>query len=238
MNRLVTENLRDVGPDRLPPRHRQGPARVLFINHNLLGHITHAQNITTYTRSRDDIDAVHIDVVRPLWLKVANKSLPVVGHWDLRHFRCLLLWRPVLRQWFSGPLDPAHFDVIHFLSSHYAWGPLELRREGRVRNIRVAVNLDCTAGLFHRELGWPWASQKPVSELEQWIVGESDLVFSMSEWTARSIVEDYGVAPRKVQLLRGCGSRAATDLARAASARTCTSALPRIVFVGNDWVRK
>src|SRR5579884_3338763 len=130
MNRLISENLRDVSPDRLPPAVRQGPARVLFIHINLLGFKTHARNIKHYTGLRDDIDATHIDLVRPTWLKVLNKQAPLGEWWDLRHYRAALLWRPVIRRWLTGPLHVSHFDVVHFLTPPYGWAMARLRQGG------------------------------------------------------------------------------------------------------------
>lgn len=238
MNRLVSQNLQDVRPDRLPPPKREGPARILFINHNLMGHITHARNIRQYCQARGDIDAVHIDVVRPLWLLVANKSLPVMGYWDLRHYRSLLLWRPVIGRWLAGPLDLSRFDVVHFLNPHYAWALARMKGRGMFPQVRMAVHTDCTSVLLHRDLGWPWAVEKPVIDIERRIFEASDLVVAMSDWSAGSIKNDYGVAPQKTWLTRGCVVRPqGTEPPPPGDAGT-PGRLPRILFVGNDWTRK
>lgn len=238
MNRLVTENVRDVAPDRLPPVRRQGPARILFINHNQLGHVTQARNIRQYCQQRQDIDAVHVDVVRPFWIKVVNKSLPLVGYWDLRHYRALLLWRPIIRRWFCGPLDLSRFDVVHFLNPHYAWALVRMKAQGLFGRVRVVVHTDCTSVLMQRELGWPRASEKPVIDIERRIFAASDLAVAMSEWSAASMRNDYHLPPERVWLTRGCVVRPPASEIVEAPGTNSAARLPRILFVGNDWVRK
>jgi glycosyltransferase involved in cell wall biosynthesis len=238
MNRLVTENVRDVAPDRLPPHRRQGPARILFINHNLLGHVTQARNIRQYCQNRSDIDAVHVDLVRPFWIKVANTSLPLVGHCDLRHYRSLLLWRPIIRRWLRGPLDLSRFDVVHFLNPHYAWGLVQMKARALFGHVRIAIHTDCTSVLLHRELGWPWAAEKPVIDIERRIYGASDLLVAMSEWSAASMRNDYHLPPERVWLTRGCVLGPPTAAPAADRRADTPGRLPKILFVGNDWVRK
>jgi glycosyltransferase involved in cell wall biosynthesis len=80
--------------------------------------------------------------------------------------------------------------------------------------------------------------QRPVKKLEKRIVEESDLVVSMSEWSARSVAEDYGVPPEKIHLLPGCVVKAPDLAAPRAPRPRAVGELPRMVFVGNDWVRK
>src|SRR5437588_2995365 len=181
MNRLVSVNLAEVSAERLPPPRREGAVRVLFVHHNMLGHVTHARNMRYYTASLYDIDAVHIDLVRPMWLKVLNRSLPVGGKWDFRHYRSLLLWRPLLRKWLAGPLDLTRFDVVHFLNPHYAWAMLDLREAGKAPGVRLAIHSDCTAALSWRELGLPRVTQEPVIAAERRIFAAADRVFAMSD---------------------------------------------------------
>lgn len=237
MNRLVSENLRDVSPERLPPQSRQGRARILFINHNLMGHVTHAANFRRYTDRRDDVDTVHIDLVRPFWLKVANKSVPGLGFWDFRHYRSLLLWRPVLRRWLSGPLDLGRFDVVHFLNPHYAWALTQIDGSARRGAVRLAVHTDCTSMLMVRELGWPWAVENPVIKLERRIFAACDLAVAMSDWAAASMRNDYGVAPQRICIARGCAPPHRLAAPPEPPARG-PGEVPRIIFVGNDWARK
>lgn len=236
MNRLESQNLAAVTPDRLPPAVRRGPARVLFIHHNMLGHVTHARNMRQYTAVRDDIDAVHIDLVRPLWVKVLNATPPLIGRWDFRHYRSLVLWRPILRRWLSGPLDLSRFDVVHFLNPLYAWAVLDLRKQGRAGAAKLAVNSDCTAALFARELGWPRITQMPVETIERRIFAEAQLAVAMSRWAAASMTQDYGVPPERICITPGC----VPDEFRSqpASRPRSSAALPRIIFIGTDWVRK
>ncbi|HWB54402.1 MAG TPA: hypothetical protein VG722_09420, partial [Tepidisphaeraceae bacterium] len=62
MNRLITSDVKQVTPDRLPPVQRQGPARMLFINTLSVGFTTQARQLKKYTANRDDIDAVQFDI--------------------------------------------------------------------------------------------------------------------------------------------------------------------------------
>jgi glycosyltransferase involved in cell wall biosynthesis len=60
----------------------------------------------------------------------------------------------------------------------------------------------------------------------------------MSEWSAKSVVEDYGVSWEKIHLLPGCVVKSPGVAELGAPRARGTAELPRMVFVGNDWVRK
>ena len=76
MNRLVCTSLER--PKDLPPPKREGPARVMFVHGLELGFSTVASNLEQYMATRDDIDAVHLQIARPLWLRIAGMhNLPL-----------------------------------------------------------------------------------------------------------------------------------------------------------------
>ena len=234
MNRSESQNVAEITGNCLPPAQRQGPARVLFIHHNMLGFVTYAGNLRRFTAERDDVDAVHIDLVRPTWLKLLNATPPALGRWDFRHWRSAMLWRPILRHWFDSILPLSRFDVIHFLGPLYAWAMLGLRLEGR--RVKLVVNSDCTAALFARELDWPTATQRPVARLEQRIFAAADLAVAWSNWAAASMDRDYGVPRDKLLLVRGCPADQTLSPPHAPPPKR--GSLPRIIFVGGDWARK
>src|SRR4051812_16826046 len=105
MNRLVTSNPEAVAPEQLPPRERERAARILFINSNVLGLARMAAQVREYTALREDVDAVHVEMVRPLWVKAVGKTFRAVPHgWDLAAYRQLVVYRGIVRRWLNGPL--------------------------------------------------------------------------------------------------------------------------------------
>lgn len=188
-----------------------------------------------FTADREDIDAVHIDLVRPKWLKLLNATPPGLGRWDFRHLRSAILWRPILGRWFNLNLPLSRFDVVHFLGPLYAWAILEARA-GAGAHAKFVVNSDCTAALFARELNWPGMTQSPVARIERRIFAAADLAIAYSNWAAASMGRDYDVPSNKLLVVRGCPAEQTPSPPDVPPAKR--GPLPRIVFVGGDWVRK
>jgi glycosyltransferase involved in cell wall biosynthesis len=225
VNRLISTNIDDVRPDRLPPPRREGPARVLFIHGNILGQRTVTTQLERYCAEMDDIDAVHIELSAPLLVKVLGKSLPIPAGWDLHGYRYLKLWRRVHRSWFRSALPPDRFDVLHATTQTHALASMEA-------GPRLAVNIDSTACLEVSELGFSRAARAPYLAAERRILAAADLIACRNAWSARSVERDYGVPASRIMLVR---NSVELPPPREVPAR---GDLVEVAFVGNDWKRK
>jgi len=235
MNRLVSRNLEQVSPDNLPPLRRQGPARILFINSTTLGFSTQAQRLRDYAGRRDDIDAVHIDLAYPWWVRLLGKSLPA-GGWDLHTYRYLRLYRGILRRWLRGPLHTARFDVIHWMTQGIALAMVDVAR-GPAPRPRQALYVDCTAALETRAFGKAPLALALFARCERRMFAAADVIECMSRWTAQSVRTDYAVAQERILMAPGCVALNTAAVPRQGSAADDGRRL-RIIFIGSSWKLK
>lgn len=245
MIRLVSRNLKDVTADALPPEQPEGRTRILILTSSILGFSTYGRMLEQYTAERDDVDAVHIWLDAPPWLKVLGKSVPtprrlMVGGWrvpvprgwDLHSYRYYVAWRRIIRSWLRGPLAVSRFDAVHITTQCNAGALVGLAP--RVPTA-FSVNLDITTEQEIRDFAWSRTMRRPFVAAERRVFAEADLITGMSEWACRSLREDYGVPADRVALVRG-----AIPLPEVSfdDVPHPTDRLPRMVFVGNAWVRK
>ncbi|TVQ32399.1 MAG: glycosyltransferase family 1 protein [Phycisphaeraceae bacterium] len=234
MNRLVSVNLKDVAPDRLPPGQRTGPVRMLFISSAFLGFGEYYKRLVEYTDQRDDIDAVHIKLNFPLWNKILGKSLPFhTRGWDFHSHRHLIMWRWILRRWLLGPLDVSRFDVVHIMTQGVALAMVDVKPKG---SAKFALNIDGTAAGDVADFGYSSLARAPFIRAERRMFNEADLIACRNSWAARSLKRDYGVPESRVHIARS-GVRP-PERSRADSPPTPAGDPVRIAFVGNAWARK
>ncbi|MGB7157531.1 MAG: glycosyltransferase, partial [Tepidisphaeraceae bacterium] len=232
MNRLLTRNPAAVTPQQLPPVARSGGVRMLLINSNNLGFSTQAAQLRVATQRRDDVDAVHVDVVHPTWARVLGKTVRPMRGWDLSAWRYLLMYRHIVRRWLRGPLPLDRFDVVQITTQGIGMAIADLKASG-VRGTKFAVYVDSTAALEVREFGFPALAAAPMRAAERRIFDAADLVVCMSRWVAASLAGDYGVRPERLFAAPGC-----VNIPAARPSPPGEGQLPRILFVGNDWRRK
>ncbi|MFK7960396.1 MAG: glycosyltransferase family 4 protein [Phycisphaerales bacterium] len=239
MNRCISTNLAGIGPESLPPAASQGPVRMLFIHGNILGFKNVAAQLKEGTAGREDVDAVHIDLEAPTWMKVLGKSIPGLHGWDHHQDRHLRLWGRVIDGWFRGPLDLRHFDVVHLMTQVNAWAMVRWRRrqgEGRGARPRFVVNIDSTAALEVKAFGMPAASRAAFRRAEQHMFDQADLIGCRNAWAASSPAPDYGVPADRVHA--AVNSIEMPEAQRDWSAPRAADAPVRLVFVGTAWHRK
>ncbi len=238
MNRTVRQSTEPIGPADLPPRVREpgGPARVLFLHGLEVGFATTAENLIHYASSRADLDAVHVRLSMPRWLRLACTQSPFpVGELDCRYFRHMLFWRAHLRSFLGNgrslPLD--RFDVVHITTQQRALIIRDFARQGaNPTGARFAINLDATLRNWESMRGlrrllppFDWA-------MEGRILRSADMLACATDWVARSATGSSGVDPGRIVLHKPCARTPARTGARAPNPR------PRIIFVGGNWIDK
>ena len=243
MNRLASFNLRDVTPEGLPPTTRQpdSPVRMLFLSHTLLGFRRYHERIVDVCAHDPDVDAVQIELAAPLWQKVVGKGVPRVTWtgWDFQPYRHLLMWRARINKWLLGPLPLDRFDVVHIITQGNAPDLTYLKAECARRGWKVprfVVNIDTTAELEARELGYRRRALRPFIRAEHAIFDEIDLVVCRNRWCSRSVIKDYDVPSDRVLVARN--SIKPSAIARYDLPPRRPTDPFKLAFVGNNWVRK
>lgn len=237
MNQLISTNLNAVTPDKLPPADGSSPAdrpvRALFIHGNILGFKSVARALKHHCADRLDIEATHIDLVAPMWLKVLGKAAPFpTNGWDMHSTRYLYAWKMILGGWFAGPLDIRRFDVAHLMTQGNALAFLPFSGTTRTR---FAVNVDGTAIQDCTEFGFSRIARGPFIRAERKMFGAADLMVTRNAWAATSLRGDYGVPESRIHVAQN--SLAAPAAHRWDGKGREHGGLPRIAFVGT-WVRK
>lgn len=191
-------------------------ARPTFCLEQALGHRTHGQNLEAAMERR----AFAADVVR-----VEQPAGPSKVPWAVRGSRDA--WS-VLRQ--RPPSGPVFFHT----QTISLFAPLAARAQPFV------VSVDATPVQVDSMGDW-YAHRRSASALEavkkRWyrsVLDGAAAVVAWSEWAAASLVNDYGVSPRKLTVAHPGAPAAMFDLQRPRPGNGVT----RILFVGGDFRRK
>lgn len=220
-------------PELLPPAAHAGKTRILFLSIWALGWKTYAQQLEQFAAGRDDVDAVHLRLIPPLWMRALNRPLPGLG-------RPLAppptTWRWQVGRWLGAALPLERFDVV-FASPLPAGEALvnSARRNG----IKLSGSLDCTDVLYRRDLLGQGEGAPEVIRRESVGYRAFDLLAPWSHWAADSLRNDYGVESERIQVCRpSVGGPAALAAAGATLSPPPARALVNLLFVGNDFQRK
>ncbi len=237
MNLVVSNNLESITPDTLPSRRRGDRLRLLCVVRSVLGFGTLSRELQRYTDTRGDVEAVHISLSNPFWMKVFSRVSPLPGNMDLQTFRAAQQWRRVMRGWFRGPLDLDRFDAVVVSPQFFAWAFADRRARGR--GPLLALHIDATTLNTIRDFGDSRLTGYPLCAMERQVFRDADVVAHMGDWAGDSAHHDYGVprerllwVPPTCEVLRDKPPQAPGEEDGQANR------LARIVFIGNDWARK
>ena len=214
----------------LRPKSPRGRARVLFLSMYHLGWKTWSRYIERYTPLCTEMDAVHVHVVQPFWMKLANRPLPrPIGRGLLTPARA---WRWHVRHHFSKLILSREFDALFVNSQVLAPALVDLCR---IADTKLMICTDVTGPAYVRDLLGQSDAGRSWQE-EHSIFAACSLVVPMSDWIADSLVRDFRVPRERVMVVPPV-----IDPASPAPAQNNPSEkdrLPRILFCGNDWQRK
>lgn len=202
------------------------PVRCLVIGEYTMGHVPYIDNLDRTASSRDDID---LDVVRlPFPVDGALGKLPGYStNWSVR---ASVLARCVpARRW-----RDAEVVLVHTQTS-------TLLLPGRMRAVPTWVSTDATpqnldqlaTAYAHRV--WPAAVEGAKKALLRRPLAAADGFVVWSSWAGRSLVDDYGVPPGRVHVVRA-GTQLPTAARRPVDRPT--GGPVRLLFVGGDFPRK
>jgi glycosyltransferase involved in cell wall biosynthesis len=162
-----------------------------------------------------------------------GKSIPGLRGWDCHVLRYGYLWSTVMGAWLrrSVPLD--RFDLVHIMNQHHA---MALLGASLPKSLARVVAIDATAVAERRDFGYGFLDRGLIARRERQLFGAVDAVGCMSGWVADSVEKDYGLHPSAV--IRARLGVDASWIVAGRRPNRMHSDFPRLLFVGNDWVRK
>jgi glycosyltransferase involved in cell wall biosynthesis len=241
MNLASSDNLAAVSPAVLPPLPGGVPlsarrASLLFMTSFTHGWRSYADELLRATEPRADLQAVHVRLHRPTWFKVWGKFVPAMKDWDFAGYRSVVGWKWLLGSWFRGALPPERFDLVQITTQTNALA-LAAYRERHGAGPKAVTVIDQTA-VQYAGLGRPAIPQKPVIAAERRVCRAMDMVTCFSEWARQSVINDYGVAPERTTVARQAVRMPAGFFDRPVRREPQAGRKVRLVYVGNEWVRK
>jgi len=234
MNLVSTSSIADLTPDRQPPLAPDGRLRLLNIGLPILGLSSFTRALHKFTAARDDVAAVHFELKNPTWMKLLARVSPRPNHPDLNVWRFAQLWRGQFRRWMrSGQLDMRRYDAVICCPQWFIWA----FSSGQPRRYAVAIHTDATTKNTIDDFGDSPITTRRLLAAERDIFSGCDLITTMGHWALDSAVNDYAVPPAH-GLWTPPTAENNLEPRTTGWADGPTKRLPRIVFVGNDWIRK
>lgn len=202
--------------------------RLTFVLQEALGWKVYRTRIAAVAERREDILCQFISVPAEGWQKSflkRNNMRPVEKLF--RWFDPIIGYRGVLgadiRAQIRGFGPSALYLGGHWLSAAIEEMEPKIPFTVATDHTRAAMERDLSRGAWSRE----------DMEREARLFRSAAHVFPMSDWTARSIVEDCGVDPARITVMPP-----SLDLGRFVQPTYEDHALLRLIFIGNDFQRK
>lgn len=151
--------------------------------------------------------------------------------WDWYRMRSELASSLFLRRWLRRRLSIRRPDVLHIHTQSIALLACDI-----LRQTPSVISMDCTSALLAR-LHAPPARRtyRPIIALERRCLAAAKHVVCWSDVTRNSVVEDYGIHPENVSVIRP--AVAGREYPQRAVLDDKKRKL-RLLFVGNDFARK
>ncbi|WP_374796763.1 glycosyltransferase family 4 protein [Aerosakkonema funiforme] len=217
--------------------------KVLSLNHYIMGHATY-QNILEKTFQEHiqeiEFNSLHLpdyfkgDFLGRLLYWLLSKQLPGAHKvdYDFHRFRTELATSFFARRCLERALKNYQPDVLHLHTQAIAYLAAPL-----LKKFPSVVSIDNTAALLSRDRPFPSPiTCRPIVEVERQCFRAADHIITWSERARRSVIDDYGISPTKVTHIH---PGVPLELFFGISPQEkSTHSKPRLLFVGNDFVRK
>ena len=205
-------------------------ARVLFVSLWELGWKTWASQLEHFSAQHQGLDAVHLRVSQPRWLKALSRELPSpIGRALVPHKRA---WEWYMRRTVAPQIAAGRFDVVYISSQIMAPALIEpCRRAGA----RVAITMDVTGPAYQRDLLGQEIPAEQTWADERAIYAACDLCVPMSSWIKDSLQRDFDVPAERILV---CPPGVETARFGGDAPTQVEGRLPHILFCVNDFERK
>ena len=206
-----------------------GP-KILFYHTRGLGWSVYSARLNEIAMS---IEGVQFSNMYPTSSGVVSK----IGETKRKYFESLTI---LYQRWFLSPLNYLIYisrngkpDVVHCAGHFLATGPWLFGR-----GVKIAVTMDTSFGQQISE-GVQWGRfRRLLSSHERRLLKRCDQIHCTSQATVSFLTSEYGIDEQKV--LHSPISVSAVDSSKleAGIKNRSKNRLPKLVFVGNDFVRK
>lgn len=208
--------------------------RVLFINENIGGHATVHHHLRRALDRFPEVEPTFVDVPPPgLGRRLVGAAVPGLGRLDLdlQPLRAQL----ALSAWTRRHVTPmlGGVDVVHLYTQNAG-----LLSSAALRSVPLVVSLDTTNARnayrlpYRAPTRWTPVFVPASKWFEQRVFAAADRVIANSGWAGRSLQEDYGLAPERIEVLPFGITDPGPPPERDAGRR------PTIVFLGRQFERK
>lgn len=217
------------------------PLNVLSINCFIMGHASYQLGLERAFEQDEPgvrFESIHLPqanrsdllgrvVYRLLTLRTGWRS---ELDWDYNRLRTELASSLFLRRWLKRRLAADRPDVVHVHTQSIALLSADL-----LRSVPSVVSLDCTSALLARLHRAPaQRTYRPIIQLERDCFLAASHIVCWSETARASVIDDYGIDPNRVCVVRpGVSSRALPP-----RRLDLPPGKLRLLFVGNDFERK
>lgn len=203
--------------------------KVLFVLNRVLGWKTYGEQLSGAIRDRTDAD-IHFHYLAPtlagrLFVKRHRKDGLLAA---LRRVDPLVAFGGPLGRSIRKEIARIQPDFVHF-GPHWPAASIS----GLDPRMRFSVALDATHTNMN-ELRAVTLWEKRSLEREADLLRRADLVFPYSHWVERALVRDYGLDQERIHVMQPT-VRPAPVLKDWSSP---PARLPKVLFVGNDFLRK
>lgn len=202
----------------------------MLVLSSVLGWKTYADQITAVALAESKYD-IHIHRFEPslferLLVKRHNRTSWSTYH---RFFDPVNAFKGVAGRSIRAEIDRIQPDIIHF-GAH----PAAAAHAFRESPIPFTVTLDCTQLNMERLKEtrlWTESEKKREGALFQ----RAARIYPWSDWAAKSLITDYGIPAEKIEIILP-----SVEMVNASPPirNPSDGHLPKIVFVGNDFLRK
>lgn len=209
--------------------------RTAFVVEQTLGHVTHYRNLRSYAALRTDVTPEWVPI--PFAVSGPARFVPLMrSNWSVR-----ASWRA--RRALDGIQARESLDAIVFHTQ-----VTSLFSRTHMRQTPTIVSLDATpinydsvgAAYGHRAAGNGFVDRQKF-RLNQLALQDAAQLVTWSEWTKRSVIDDYAIDGNKIRVL---APGAAPDYFAIGERRTSevdsssAAGRVRLLFVGGDFQRK
>ncbi|MDQ6671984.1 MAG: glycosyltransferase family 4 protein [Chloroflexota bacterium] len=211
------------------------PARIAFVVEQTLGHVTHYRNLRAFAEGQSDVAPVWLPI--PFDVNGPARFMPMVAtNWSVR--ASLRARRALDATIAAGALDGV---VFHTQVTSLFSRAIMLRVPTIVSLDATPVNYDSVGRYYgHRPAGDSFLDHQKY-RLNHRALHSADGLVAWSEWTRRSLIDDYAVDPDRVRVLAPGAARSFFEIgdSRCAAAPVAEPSDPvRLLFVGGDFHRK
>lgn len=203
--------------------------KILFVLNKAMGHATYAAHLERVLKNRDDINPNFFSFKQKKYRSILLKKFNMSPRDKIyKKFDPISAYRGVNGAKIRSIVREFQPDIVHF-SAHLPAASIAFEPSMP----EFTVTLDCTRACMQRAVPknvWNAADMAREGELFR----RAARLYPWSSWAAASLVDDCGVPKSRIEVMPPSTETSKFTMAHHDKANET----PRIVFIGNDFLRK